>query len=110
MYEASEKGKFHNLVKSLDTKEYSIIYSNLYKWLAVVSPDPEFSRAGFKNMSEVQPSFSNALAQLEEVLIDPQRSFDKTAFVNELEKFREVLLKQQQVRAQSLPQSINPLL
>jgi hypothetical protein len=108
MYEESEKGKFNNLVKSLDTKEYSVIYSNLYQWLAVVSPDPKFSRVGFKSMSELQPSFSKALSQLEEVLAVPERSFDKTDFINELTKFREVLLKQTRDKAQGLPLNINP--
>ena len=96
------------MVKSLDTKKYSVIYSNLYEWLAVVSPDPEFSRAGFKSMSELQPSFSKALSQLEEVLAVPERSFDKTDFINELTKFREVLLKQKRHKAQGLPLNINP--
>jgi hypothetical protein len=71
MYEESEKGKFNKLVKSLDTKEYSIIYSNLYKWLAVLSPDSEFSRVGFSGIIEIQPSFSKALSELEEVLAAP---------------------------------------
>ena len=107
VYEESEKGKFKTLVKSLETQEYPVIYSDFYKWLTVVSPD--LSSGGFRAISEIQPSFSKALSQLEEVLVDPQRSFDKTGFINELKKFREVLLEQQQGRAESLPQNINPM-
>ena len=107
MYEESERGKFNTLTKSLETKEYSVIYSDFYKWLEVVSPD--LSSRGFRGISEIQPSFSKSLSQLEEVLVDPQRAFDKTGFINELKKFREVLLKQQQDREQSLPQNINPI-
>ena len=108
MYEENEKGKFNNLVKSIEIKEPSVIYSNFYKWLEVISPD--LSSGGFRGISELQPSFSKALSQLEEVLVVPERSFDKIGFINELTKFREVLLTQQQVREQGLPQNINPVL
>ncbi len=66
------------------------------------------SRDGFRSISEIQPSFSKTLSELEEVLVDPQRSFDKTSFINELTKFREVLLKQNRHKAQGLPLNINP--
>ncbi len=83
------------------------LYHDFYSWLEVA--DINLSRVGFRSIREVQPSFSKALSQLEEVLADPQRSFDKTSFINELTKFREVLLKRQQVREHGLPEKINPM-
>ena len=106
VYEESEKGQFSNLLKSLETQEYPVIYSDFYKWLTVVSP--ELSSGGFRGISEIQPSFSKALLELEEVLAVSEGAFDKTDFINELEKFREVLLKQNKIKQDGLPSSINP--
>lgn len=109
MYKESEKGKFDNLVKSLDTKNYSLIYRNLYKWLAVVSPDPDFSSAGFSGIVEIQPSFSNALQELDEVLVVPEKVFDKNSFTVELKKLRERVLREKKTKEQGLPLDINPV-
>ena len=106
--EESEEGKFDVLLNSLGKGNVQEIYRDFYHWLEVASP--KLSRLGFRGIEEVQRSFSVSLRELETVLVDPQRSFDKTDFINELEKFRGVLLKQQQVRQESLPQNINPIL
>lgn len=107
-YIESEEGRFKTLLDSCQGSDAAALYHDFYYWLEVA--DPKLSRVGFRGISEVQPSFSKALSQLEEVLAVPELSFDKTGFINELTKFREVLLKQQQVREQSLPQNINPIL
>lgn len=107
-YMQSEEGRFKTLLDSCQDSDIATLYHDFYSWLEVA--DPKLSRVGFRGISEVQPSFSKALSALEEVLADPQRSFDKTGFINELEKFRALLLEQQQVREQGLPQNINPIL
>jgi hypothetical protein len=56
----------------------------------------------------MQPFFSSSLSQLEKVLSDPQQRFDKIDFIDELKKFRGVLLKQHQVRQRGLMENINP--
>ncbi len=108
MYEESEEGYFNTLLDACHGSDVSKLYKDFYNWLEVA--DPKLSRVGFRGISEVQPSFSKALSQLEEVLTVPELSYDKRGFINELKKFREVLLKQQQVRQESLPQNINPIL
>ncbi len=55
-------------------------------------------------------SFSDPLRELEEVLAVPEQAFDKIGFTDELKKLRKLLLKQQQVREQGLPQNINPMM
>jgi len=47
---------------------------------------------------------------LEKVLAVPEQAFNKTAFINELKKFRELLLEQQKGREEGLPQNINPMM
>jgi len=42
------------------------------------------------------------------VLTVPEQAFDKMGFVNELKKFRELLLKQNKLKQQGLPSIINP--
>ncbi len=81
-------------------------YQDFYHWLEVA--DPKLSRAGFRGISKLQPSFSNSLSQLERVLADPQQTFDKTVFVDELKQFREALLKQHEFRQRGLMENINP--
>lgn len=107
-YMQSEEGRFKTLLDSCQGSDMATLYHDLYVWLEVA--DPKLSRVGFRGISELQPSFSKALSQLEEVLAVPEQSFDKTDFVNELTKFREMLHNQQQVSEQGLPQNINPLL
>ncbi len=107
-YIQSEEGRFKTLLDSCQGSDAAALYHDFYYWLEVA--DPKLSRVGFRGISEVQPSFSKALSQLEEVLTVPELSYDKRGFINELKKFREVLLKQQQVRQESLPQNINPIL
>ena len=107
-YMQSEEGRFKTLLDSCQGSDAAALYQDFYYWLEVA--DPKLSRVGFRGISELQTSFSKALSQLEEVLVVPERSFDKIGFINELTKFREVLLKQQQVRRESLPQNINPVL
>jgi len=108
-YMHSEEGRFKRVLDICEgSDDRATLYHDLYDWLKVA--DPNLSRVGFKGICEVQLSFCDALRELEEVLVDPQRSFDKKNFINELTKFREVLLKQQQVRQESLPQNINPIL
>ena len=107
-YIQSEEGRFKTLLDSCQDSDMATLYHDFYSWLEV--SDPKLSRVGFRGIEEVQRSFSVSLRELETVLVDTQRSFDKTDFINELKKFREVLLKQQQVREQSLPQNINPIL
>jgi len=46
---------------------------------------------------------------LERVLADPQQAFDKIEFVDELQKFRGVLLKQHKGRHRGLMENINPI-
>ena len=107
-YMQSEEGHFKNLLYTCQGNDRVKLYHDLYDWLNVA--DIDLSRAGFRGICEVQLSFCDPLRELEEVLVDPERSFDKTNFISELTKFREVLLKQQQVRQESLPQNINPIL
>ncbi len=108
-YMLSEEGRFKRVLDSCEGSDERVkLYNDLYDWLKVA--DPNLSRVGFRGICELQPSFCDALRELEEVLVDPQQSFDKKNFINELKKFREVLLKQQQVRQESLPQNINPIL
>ena len=107
-YMQSEEGRFKRVLDTCEGSDVATLYHDFYYWLEVA--DPKLSRVGFRGICEVQPSFCDPLRELEEPLVDPQRSFDKTDFINELTKFREVLLKQQQVRQESLPQNINPIL
>jgi hypothetical protein len=104
----SEEGRFKTLLDSCLESDIATLYHDFYSWLEVA--DPKLSRVGFRGITEVQPSLRDALRELEEVLVDPQQTFDKKNFINELTKFREVLLKQQQVRQQGLPENINPIL
>ena len=108
VYMQSEEGRFKTLLDSCQDSDMATLYHDLYSWMEVV--DPKLSRVGFRGMSEVQPSFSVPLRELEEVLAVPERSFDKTGFMYELKKFRELLLGQQQAREEGLPQNINPVI
>ena len=76
----------------------------IFIWLLPSS----LSRAGFKGICEVQPSFSEMLHALETSLSVPQKSIDRTAFTLELQKLRKMLLKEQHVEVQGLPRTINP--
>jgi len=106
MYEESEKGRFKTLLDSCQNSDTVKLYHDFYYWLEVA--DPKLSRVGFRGISELQPTFSKALLELEEELAVPERSFDKTGFINELEKLREVLIKQNKNKEQGLPSIINP--
>lgn len=107
-YIQSEEGRFKTLLDSCEGSDIAALYRDLYTWLEVA--DPKLSRVGFRGINEVQPSFAKALSELEEVLVYPQRSFNKTDFMNELTKFRELLLERNQVKEQGLDQNINPTL
>ena len=104
----SEEGRFKTLLASCQGSDMAKIYHDFYYWLDVV--DPKLSRVGFRGISEVQPSFSDPLRELEKVLAVPEQAFDKIGFTDELKKLRKLLLKQQQVREQGLPQNINPMM
>jgi hypothetical protein len=106
LYKESEAGRFNTLLDACQDNDTSKLYKDLYRWLEAA--DPKLARVGFRGMSEQQPSFSKALSQLEERLAIPERAFDTTGFVNELKKFRELLLKQKKIKQQGLPSSINP--
>ena len=107
-YMQSEEGRFKTLLDSCQDGDMVTLYHDFYSWLEVA--DINLSRVGFRGICEVQPSFCDPLRELEEVLVVPKLSFDKGGFINELTKFREVLLKQQQIRQDRLPQNINPIL
>ena len=107
LYERSEAGRFNTLLDTCQNNDTSKLYQDLYTWLEAA--DPKLSRDGFKGMSKLQPSFSKALSQLEEILIVPERTFDKTDFIKELKKFRGRLLEQHHFAEQGLPQNINPI-
>jgi len=106
MYAESEAGHFNTLLDTCQGNDLSKLYQDLYSWLEVA--EPKLSRVGFKGISEIQPSFSKALLELEKVLTMPEQAFDRIGFMNELEKFRELLLKQNKIKQQGLPSSINP--
>ncbi|MBL0708773.1 MAG: BatD family protein [Sulfurimonas sp.] len=105
-YQKSEKSKFNNLVKSLKTQNYPEVYSNLYRWVSTLSP--HLLESGFEGIIKIQPSSSQALSQLENILVKPEIDFDRSNFLYELKKFREVLLKQEESKKYSLEKNINP--
>ncbi len=105
-YKESEAGRFQSLLETSKTSNIAKLYHDFYYWLEAA--DPELERAGFRGISEKQPSFSGALSQLEKALADPQQIFDKIDFVGELKQFREVLLKQYEVGQRGLMENINP--
>jgi len=107
LYKESEAGYFNTLLHACQDNDTSKLYRDLYRWLKVA--DPKLARVGFRGISELQPSFSKTLSQLEEKLAVPERAFDKTDFIKELKKLRERLLEQHQYGKQGLPQSINPI-
>jgi len=106
-YQQSEEGRYDRLMETMKDDNLSKLYQDFYCWLEVASPT--LSRSGFRGIEEVQPTFGLALQELEAALVTTQQSFDKTDFINELTKFREVLREQQQVRVQGLPDNINPI-
>jgi len=105
-YKESEAGRFQSLLETSKTSNLAKLYHDFYHWLETA--DPELERAGFRRISEKQPSFSGVLSQLEKALADPQQTFNKIDFVDELKKFRKVLLKQHEVRRRGLIKDINP--
>lgn len=105
-YQESEEGRFSLLLDSCQGDNMTKLYQDFYDWLEVA--DSKLSRAGFRGISELQPSFSNSLSQLERALADPEQAFDKIEFVDELQKFSGRLLKGQQSKQQSLPKYLNP--
>jgi len=106
IYSLSEKGRFQTLLKCCHDSSVSNVYHALYAWLEVA--DPALSRAGFKGICEVQPSFSKMLHALEIALALPQKSIDRTAFIDELQKLRNMLLNEQHVEVEGLSRTINP--
>ncbi len=105
-YQRGEKSKFDSLVKSLKTENYPEIYSNLYEWVSVLSP--HLLESGFRGIIKIQPSFSQSLSQLENILVKPEMDFDRSSFLSELKEFREVLLKKEESKEHRLAKSINP--
>ena len=105
-YMQSEKGRFEQLMLTLKGDDMTKSYTDLYHWLQIASP--ALSKGGFRAIVEVQPSFENSLQVFEKVLAGHEEVFDKVTFRNELEKFREVLLKESQFKEQGLPKEINP--
>lgn len=105
-YMLSEEGRFKILLESCHHESIGTLYHHLYAWLDVA--DPMLSREGFHGIREVQPSFSEMLTALESALSIPHQSLDKAAFICELEKLRNKLLKRDKDRRQGLPQNLNP--
>ena len=106
IYSLSEEGHFKSLLESCQDNSVTNIYHTFYDWLEVA--DPELSRAGFKGLCEVQPSFCNMLNALETALVVPEQTVDSTTFTEELQKLRKMLLKKQHLKVQGLPGKINP--
>ena len=106
LYIKSEEGRFKALLESCQSANMATLYHALYYWLEVA--DPKLSKAGFKGISKVQPSLHGPLLEVEKGLVDPQQIFDKTHFIKEVKIFRQVLLKQEKIRHESLPKNINP--
>jgi len=100
-YENSEEGRYKNLLASHDNRA---LYKNFYLWLEKSSPT--LSKEGFRGIVAFQPSFKTSLGQLEEVLVSPEKSFDKTEFINEVKKLRTKLLLEQ--KQKGLLSSLNP--
>ena len=82
------------------------VYHHFYYWLELASP--QLSSAGFKGIVSLQPSFSKALYELEEVLSSEKQVFDKTRFIHELKKLRIFLLVAEERSEEYLPKDINP--
>ena len=102
----SEEGKFRRLLATSKGDDMAQLYSDFYTWMEVA--DPKLSRAGFRGIVEVQPSFLTVLEDLETALVEPKKIFDNKQFGHELMKLRKMLLQQGRDRQQGLPQNINP--
>lgn len=106
MYVLSESGKFSALLECVEENDTRGIYKHLYDWLMSIAP--AIARDGFKGIEEVQPSFSESLHELEAILSDPEHTFDKTAFTDEVEKLRKRLLTEEKRTQQTLAEYLNP--
>ena len=106
VYVVSEEGRFKMLLESCQKDNITKVYHHFYYWLELASP--QLSSAGFKGIVALQPSFSKALYELEEVLSREEQVFDKTSFMHELKKLRIFLLAAEERSEEYLPKDINP--
>jgi len=70
---------------------------------------PELFKGGFSAIVRIQPSFEDALQNLEESMPDSKQRFDTIVFTKELEKLRRTLHRQEKSRKERLPKTINPM-
>ena len=101
LYMKSEKGLFD---KVLASKDNVALYENFYLWLEKI--DVTLARNGFKGIALLQPSFSELLISLENVLVNQEKNFDKISFIHEATKLRILLLKKQ--KQSPLAVTLNP--
>ena len=106
VYALSEEGRFKMLLESCHEDNATKMYHHLYYWLDLASP--QLSRAGFRGIVTLQPSFSKTLYEFEEMLSREEQIFDKTSFMHELKKLRMFLLAAQVRSEEYLPKNINP--
>lgn len=106
IYEASESGKFDTLLASIELGDVHAVDKDLTLWLMAIAP--ELIRGGLKGIEEIQPSFADVLKAFDLVIIDPERTFNKFAYKEEVNKFRKKLLEENQKKDEGLPKTINP--
>jgi len=105
-YQESEAGIFEQLLTSVKSDDLIAIDRQYYLWL--LSIDPELARGGIRAVETIYPSFAEVLKELDEVMVETEREFDRMRFTRELKLFREKILQTKKSVKKGLAVTINP--
>lgn len=105
-YQESEAGIFEQLLTSVKSDDLIAIDRQYYLWL--LSIDPELARGGIRAVETIYPSFAEVLKELDEVMVETEREFDRMRFIRELKIFREKILQTKKSVKKGLAVTINP--
>jgi len=105
-FKQSEAGKFEALLSEIRSGDVSSVDKQYYVWLLSIAP--ELVRGGTKLIEAIQPSFADVLRELDLVMVEPEREFERMKFESELNSFRAELLQEKKRVKEGLPVTINP--
>jgi uncharacterized coiled-coil protein SlyX len=66
------------------------------------------ARGGIRAVETIYPSFAEVLKELDEVMVETEREFDRMRFIRELKIFREKILQTKKSVKKGLAVTINP--
>lgn len=104
-YAKSEKGRYMQLLTSIDESNVSKVYSDMYAWLSVM--DKHSKVTTLRDAYALYPEIKTYLLDFEETLFS-KNNFDRNECLAIVKHVRHVLLKSRAEQSVSLESKLNP--